>query len=147
MSFDFSGLPSATFPTPTTPVAKDLQCKAVKLTSADFTTGGTASVKAYIPADASITNIRGWMKTAFTGNGVTAATLSIGVTGTATKYLSALNVFGTAGQTFYPGTLTNIFQAYDPAAPTGDIPLLFTGTATTGNPTAGEIYLLIEYVR
>jgi hypothetical protein len=53
MSFDFSALPTATFPSPTSPVAKDLQVKAVKLTFADFTTGGTASVKAYLPADAS----------------------------------------------------------------------------------------------
>jgi hypothetical protein len=28
----------------------------------------------------------------------------------------------------------------------GDISLLFTGTATTGNPTAGEFYVDVIYV-
>ena len=150
MSFNFSGLPSTTFPTPTNPVAKDLQVKAVKLTSADFTTGGTASVKAYLPADASLVGIRYWTKTTFSGNGVTVVSLQIGVTGTVNKYLSATTLSltgGVAGTATAITASTGAYQEYDPTAPAGDIPLLFTGTATTGNPTAGEAYVLIEYVR
>jgi hypothetical protein len=67
MSFNFSTV-GANGPTPTTPAAKDVQVKAVKLTSSDFTTGGTASVKAYLPADASIVRISSWTKITFAGN-------------------------------------------------------------------------------
>lgn len=149
MSFDFTGLPTAIWPTPTTPVNKDVICKAVKLVGTDFTTGGAASVKLYVPADASIIGFRLWTKTTFAGNGVTALSLQIGVTGTVAKYVAASTVALTGPSTivFPTGALSNIFQTYDPTVPTGDIPLLFTGTATTGNPTSGEAYVLVEYIR
>jgi hypothetical protein len=147
MSFTFQALPTATFPSPTSPVAKDLQVKAVKLTFADFTTGGTASVKAYLPADASIVGVRYWTKTAFSGNGVTVVSLQVGITGTVAKYLGATTVSLTANVAGVATALAGAYSEYDPTAPGGDIPLLFTGTATTGNPTAGEAYVLIEYVR
>ena len=147
MSFNFSTV-GANGPTPTAPVNKDVVVKAVKLTYADFSTGGTAAVKAYLPADASVIGIKQWVKTQLSGNSISAATLSIGITGTATKYLNAQSVFGAAGTAGnFTAGVGNIFQEYDPAAPGGDVPLLFTGTATTGNPTAGEIYILIEYIR
>lgn len=145
MSFIFNNGPNG--PTPTMPVAKDIQCKAVKLSASDFTTGGTASVKAYLPADASIVGIDYWTKTTFSGNGVTVVSLQIGITGTVAKYLGATTLSLTAGVQGFATALTNIFQEYDAAAPGGDVPLLFTGTATTGNPTAGEAYVLIKYVR
>lgn len=149
MSFNFSGQPTSTFPTPTTPANKDVQVKAVKLTFADFTTGGTASVKAYVPADASIIGFEQWTKTTFAGNGVTVVSLQIGITGTVAKYLAAstLALTGPSIVAVPGGVQNNIYQEYDPTAPSGDIPLLFTGTATTGNPTSGEAYILIKYVR
>lgn len=150
MSFNFSGLPTQTFPSPTNPAAKGIQCKAVKLTFADFTTGGTASVKGYLPADASLVRVSYWTKTTFSGNGVTVVSLQIGITGTVAKYVAATTVSltsGVAGVVTAIAATTGAFQEYDPTAPGGDIPLLFTGTATTGNPTAGEAYVLLEYVR
>lgn len=146
MSFNFSGLPTQTFPSPTNPAAKDIQVKAVKLTFADFTTGGAAAVKVYVPADASILGFEYWTKTTFSGNGVSALTLSIGITGTVGKYVNGgtINLSSSTTALLPP---SNIFQEYDPTAPGGDVPLLFTGTATTGNPTAGEAYVLIKYVR
>lgn len=121
--------------------------KVVKLTFADFTTGPAASIKAVLPADATITDISYWKKTAFSGGSISAATLSIGITGTATKFVNAFDVHTPAAGTnakFTP--VTNIMQPYD--IPQGsDISLLFTGTATTGNPTAGEMYVIITYVR
>jgi hypothetical protein len=87
MSFNFQiGYPNG--PTAVSPPAKDIQIKAVKLTSADFTTGGTASVKAVLPQDASIIRLSYWTKTTFSGNGVSALSLSIGVTGTRHTYCS-----------------------------------------------------------
>lgn len=147
MSFDFTGMPTSTFPSPTQPVNKDIACKAVKLTSADFTTGGTASVKAYLPADASLVGIDLWTKTTFSGNGVTVVSLQVGITGTVNKYMTSTSLSLTGGVAVYPTGVNNMFAQYDPTAPSGDIPLLFTGTATTGNPTAGEAYVLIKYVR
>lgn len=151
MSFNFSGQPSSTFPTPTVPVAKDVYVKAIKLTSSDFTTGGVASVKMYIPNDASLIRVSSYIKTTFAGNGVTALAYTLGVTGTAAKYVASTSIGITAGAAApVAGILaatTGAFQEFDPTAPVGDIPLLFTGTATTGNPTSGEAYLLIEYVR
>jgi hypothetical protein len=150
MSFNFSTV-WANGPTPTAPTSKDVQVKAVKLTSSDFTTGGTASVKAYLPADASIIGFRTWTKTTFAGNGVTVVSLQIGITGTVAKYLAASTIAltGPSVMAFPTGAIaaTGAFQEWDAAAPGGDVPLLFTGTATTGNPTSGEAYVLIEYVR
>lgn len=149
MSFNFTTFANVA-PTPTTPVSKQLTVIAVKLTFADFTTGGTASVKASLPADASLVGVRYWTKTTFSGNGVTVASLQIGITGTVAKYVAATTLSLTAG---VAGAVTAItaptgaFQEYDPTAPGGDVPLLFTGTATTGNPTAGEAYILLEFVR
>ena len=150
MSFNFATFANVS-PTSTTPAAKDVQVKAVKLTSADFVTGGTASVKAYLPADASVIGFRTWTKTTFAGNGVTVVSLQIGITGTVAKYLAASTIplTGPSVMAFPTGAIaaTGAFQEWDASAPGGDVPLLFTGTATTGNPTSGEAYILIEYVR
>lgn len=133
-------------PTATSNVKHEV-VKVVRLSASDFTTGGAASVKAILPADASITGIEYWKGTQLSGNGITAATLSIGVSGAATRYVNALDVLTpAAGSTALISPVSNIMQAY--GLPLGtDIALLFTGTATTGNPTAGEIYVNIRYVR
>ncbi|HET8688195.1 MAG TPA: hypothetical protein VFM18_16295 [Methanosarcina sp.] len=126
---------------------KDVIVKVVKLTYADFTTGGTASIKAALPADASIIELSYWKKTAFSGNGITAATLSIGTPSNATYFANAIDVHTpAAGNSGHLNPVTNIMQAYNIPL-TGDIQLQFTGTSTTGNPTAGEIYIKIVYVR
>jgi hypothetical protein len=135
-----------TNPTATSNV-KQLYQKTVQLTFNDFKTGGQAAVKAILPADASIVSMIYWKKTAFSGGGITAATLSVGITGTPTQFVNALDVNTPAAGTSAEITpITNIMQPY--ALPLGqDISLLFTGTATTGNPTAGELFVTIRYVR
>jgi hypothetical protein len=143
MAFNFAAYPTG--PTATSPASKQLVVQAVKLTFADFTTGGTAAIKAVLPDNSSIVGIRLNITTAFSGNGVTALNLAVGITGTATKFANHALTAITAG-TYNQAALTNGFQNYDPLLNT-DISLLFTGTATTGNPTAGEMYVLIEYVR
>jgi len=126
---------------------KDVHIKVIQLTFADFTTGGANSVKAVLPGDSTILNVGYWKKTAFSGNGITAATLSVGIPGTPTNFVSAFDVNTPAAGTNGELTpVTNIMQGH--LVPPGpDIPLLFTGTATTGNPTAGELYIRIWYVR
>lgn len=126
---------------------KDVVIKVVKLTFADFATGGTASVKAALPADASIVELSYWKKTAFSGNGITAATLSIGTPANATYFANAVDVHSSAAGTDARITpVTNILQEYQVPLG-GEYQIQFTGTATTGNPTAGEIYIKIVYVR
>jgi hypothetical protein len=89
-----------------------------------------------------------WKKTAFSGNGITAATLSIGITGTATKYVNAFDVnTPAAGALALVTPETSIVDTTNLTTPGNDVNLLFTGTATTGNPTAGEVILYIWYVR
>lgn len=126
---------------------KELYQKTIQLSASDFTTGGANSVKAILPADATIVSILYWKRTAFSGGGVTAVTLSIGVPGTPTNFVNAIDVNTPAAGTiaeFSP--VTNIYQNY--SLPLGsDIHMLFTGTATTGNPTAGELMVTIRYVR
>lgn len=147
MSFNFAAQSLAGAPTVLSPPSKDIQVKAIKLVAADFTTGGAASVKAVLPADASIIGIRTWVKTQLAGGSVSAATLSIGVPGAATQFVNAASqAFGVVGAYTQLGVMGSIFQDYN--IPLGaDIQLLFTGTATTGNPTSGELYVLVEYVR
>jgi hypothetical protein len=121
--------------------------KVVRLRAADFVTGGIASVKCVLPGDSSIISMGFWKRTQFSGGGVTAASLSIGITGTPANFVSAYDVFTpAAGVSVDMTPITNIMQ--EPTIPTApDISLLFTGTATTGNPTAGEIIVSIVYVR
>lgn len=120
--------------------------KIVKCTFDDFKTGGQTSTKEILPSDASIVRIDYWKKTAFSGNGVTAVSLNIVQANTGVSFVSGLDVHAPAANSVGSAPLTNAYQAYDPQTKP-DIPLNFVGTATTGNPTAGEIYFVIRYVR
>ena len=123
---------------------KSIHVKSVKLTFSDVTTAGANSVKAVLPAQSTILGFLFWKKTQLSGNSISAATLSIGIPGSATSFVNAADILTpTAGDSsFLRSTTTH--QAYDPNNRT-DISLLFTGTATTGNPTAGEFYVDVIY--
>lgn len=125
---------------------KNVHVKVVQLLAADFVTGGTASVKAVLPADATILQFNAYKKTQLSGGGITAATLSIGIAGAPTQFVNAADVLTPAAGTTTILTASNIMQGYNTPYST-DISLLFTGTATTGNPTAGEIEVAIYFVR
>lgn len=138
-------------PSPTGPTAnsndKDVHVKVVKLTSANFAT--TTSVKtlvAVLPADATILGFEYWNKTKLAGNSISAAALSLGTTSGGTEFVSAFDVFTTVGTQGTLTPVTGIMQNYGiPLG--GDIPVYASGLATTGNPTSGEIYVSIFYVR
>lgn len=126
---------------------KDVHCKVVKLTSANFTTTNTDTLVAVLPADATILSFRLWVKTQLAGGSISAATLTLG-TASAGAQLMAANAaaFGAAGVATFLTPVVGIFQNY--AIPFGsDISVWARGIATTGNPTSGEMYLTIEYVR
>jgi len=126
---------------------KVTKVKVVKLTSANFTTTNTDTMIAMLPADATIISFRSWVKTALSGNGVTTPTLALGSASGGAQFMAA-NAFpaGAAGVATYLTPVLAIMQNYN--IPQGnDIQIWARGACATGNPTAGEMYLTIEYVR
>jgi hypothetical protein len=137
-------------PSPTGPTAtsndKDVHVKVVKLTSANFTTGGTNTMVAVLPADSTILGMKLWVKAQLAGGSISAATYSVGSASAGTQFVNAITAFGTAGAYTQVTPISGIVQNY--GLPLGaDISLWVNGTATTGNPTSGELYLIVEYVR
>lgn len=119
----------------------------VKLTSANFSTTNTDTLVAILPADSTILGFRLWVKTKLAGGSISAATLAVGSDSGGAQFLAASALaFGTANTySVFPAQLA-IMQNY--AVPLGaDIAVYVRGVATTGNPTSGEMYLIIEYVR
>jgi hypothetical protein len=126
---------------------KDLVVKVVRLTSANFSTTNVDVLAAVLPADATILDINLWVKTQLAGGGITAATISVGSSSGGTQFINAnASAFSAAGVYNYMSPINNIMQNYQ--VPAGsDIQIFVRGTATTGNPTSGEMYLVVEYVR
>jgi len=128
-------------PAPTvTSNSKVTLSKTGRLTFSNVSTGGTTTALMAIPKGANIQQIRVWKKTAFSGGGVTAVTLSVGITGSSTKYVTAADIHSQAA-----GTTTVLLANNLITDLTADEVLLFLATATTGNPTAGEVYATVEY--
>ncbi len=139
-----------TDPNPAGPFAtfqdKDVHCRVYKLTNTNFGTVAVNTLLGVLPADSSIVNITYWNKTQLAGGSVSAATLSLGSSSGGTQFASAYNVFTASGTKADLSPVTNIFQPYN--VPLGqDIQIWASGAATTGNPTSGEIYLMVEFVR
>lgn len=137
-------------PSPTGPTAysndKDIHVKVVKLTSANFTTTNVDTLVAVLPADSTIIGMRLWVKTQLAGGGITAATYSVGSASGGTQYVNAVTAFGTAGAYTVATPISGIAQNYQVPLG-GDLQIWVRGTATTGNPTSGELYLMVEFVR
>lgn len=137
-------------PSPVGPTAtsndKDVHCKVVKLTSANFSTTNVDTLVAVLPADSTILSMDLLVRTQLAGNSISAATISVGSASGGTQFVNAYNAFGTAGTNATVSPLTGVMQNYSlPLG--GDIQIFVRGTATTGNPTSGELYLTIYYVR
>lgn len=125
---------------------KHPQNTVIKLSGANFTTGGSSNLVSVLPADAMITAMSLWIKTQLAGNSISAATISIGLTASGTDFVSALTAFAAAGTRVTLTPITGIYQNYQ--IPLGtDLRIYVTGTSTTGNPTSGEMYLEISYIR
>jgi hypothetical protein len=121
----------------------NLKTKSIRFSFSEVVTGGVASVKAVIPPAATLLGFMFNKKTQLSGGGITAATLSIGVAGSPTSFVNAADILTPAAGTTVFLTSTALNNSYNANA--GDISLLFTGTATTGNPTAGEFFVNIIY--
>jgi hypothetical protein len=126
---------------------KALQVKVCKLTFANFGTTPVNTLIATFPPNAAITRIAYWNKTKLAGNSISAATLSLGFASAGTTIVSAFDVFTTVGTnaTLSPSNL--ILQTTIGEGSGGDYKIWAQGSATTGDPDAGEIYVIFEYVR
>ncbi len=125
---------------------KDVNTKVVKLSSANFATGNVDTLVAVLPADATPIRMTLYSKTQLSGGGITAATVSIGSASGGSQYASAINAFGASGTMALVSPINLLMPPY--SAPLGgDLPIWVRGTSTTGTPTGGEVYLIIEYVR
>ena len=125
---------------------KDVQCKVVRLTSANFGTSAVNTLVGVLAADATILGMHLYAKTQLAGGGITAATINVGTSSGGTQFVSAFNAFGTAGAYSVVTPVTGIMQNYQVPL-TGDIQIYVGGTATTGAPTSGELFLRVDFVR
>lgn len=126
--------------------SKNVLVKVIKLSSANFTTGGTNTLVAVLPADSTITKMRTHVKTQLAGGGITAATVALGTASGGAQLSAAITAFGAAGANADITPAVGIMQVYNPPY-SSDINIWAAGVATTGNPTSGEVFLVIEYVR
>ena len=124
---------------------KDVFVKVAKLSSANFTTGGTNTLVAVLPADASILSMTLMVETQLSGGSISAASIDIGSASGGAQYVSAASAFGAAGANSLLNKLGGVDHYNIPLG--ADKGIWVKGTATTGNPTGGELYLIIQYVR
>jgi len=126
---------------------KEPKVKVFKLPYTLFVNGGgTPTLLGKLPQDASIIRISTWVETALAGNTVSAPTLSLGSASSGTQFTSALAITNTVKTYAAANLVTGILQSY--AVPQGgEIALWALGDCTSGPPTSGLIYLIVEYVR
>jgi len=100
-----------------------------------------------LPADATILDMKLWVKTQLAGGSISAATLALGTTSGGTEIMAAnAAAYGAAGVNSTLTPVVGMMQNY--SLPLGaDIQVWASGLATTGTPTSGEQYLSIYYVR
>jgi hypothetical protein len=125
---------------------KDVHTKVFKLTYANFSTSNTDTLIGRFPADTSILQVTTWLKTAFSGNSVSSPVLSLGSTSGGTQFSSAVALTNTTGTYALHSPVTGILQPYDVPLG-GEINLYARGGCSTGNPTAGELYVIVQFVR
>lgn len=127
---------------PITPTLKDVQQRAFRIARTDT----TASVKAELPADVTITDIK---IIGVASDAATTATLSIGTSATATEYINGQDV-KTAGGMIRP---TTTFSAVNlpnlENVPLGTDIQIYAKYAETGTPstTGGPWTVIVEFVR
>lgn len=104
-----------------------------------FTTATTYDL-GWLPKEAQVVSYVAVVATAASGGGVTASTLNLSVGGQ--TIFGAINMLSAAAATNGPSTsyMNNLSSV------TTDQKVTYTPTNTTGNPTAGIIYVTLTYV-
>jgi hypothetical protein len=125
---------------------KDMQVRVHKLSASAFTTAGVNTLLGSYPPDTAFLSFDVWVGTALSGNGVTSPTVSLGNVAAGTQFASAVAVTNTTGFNAKLTPVTAIMQEQDPTNRT-DINLYLRGACSTGNPTAGNVYIVVYFVR
>jgi len=125
---------------------KEPKLTIVKLSSANFSTVGVNTMVAILPADSTIVKFRLHVKTQLAGGSISAATVALGTASGGAQLAAATSAFGANGANNDITPAVGIMQVYNPPYGT-DIQIWVLGTSTTGNPTSGEVFLVIEYLR
>lgn len=128
--------------TPITPAFKDLQIRAFQVARTDT----VASVKAMLPADSTVIDIK---IVGVASNAATTATLSIGTTSTATEWINAQDV-KTAGGMIRPTTTYSAVNLPNvESLPLGSDIQIFAKYAETGTASTlgGPYTVIVEFVR
>lgn len=100
-----------------------------------------------LPAGAKILNFIPEVLVAITGNGVTQVGVQIGKSGSAAAFAASFNT-GTSAARVAQATVDTAMSGTVAATDnigTVDVPVQATFTATTGNPTAGQIAITVVY--
>lgn len=132
-------------PTPITPVSKDVVAKVFSAARTDT----ASTVKAVLPADASIIGIRMFGST--NSDAGTTATVTVTVSGVFAGTISTgtvdVKANGATTATVQMSALPN-FENVPAATNTGDLSIAVTYAETgTASTTGGPWYFIVEYVR
>lgn len=125
---------------------KDVQSRVHVLAFGAFTTAGVNTLLGSYPPDTAFLGFDVWVGTALSGNGVTSPTATLGNVAAGTQFASAVAVTNTTGYNAKLTPVTAIMQQQDPTNRT-DINLYFRGSCSTGNPTAGQVMIVVYFVR
>lgn len=110
-------------------------------------TSPTAQAICTLPAGSKIIRMVVEVVTAISGGSVTNVGMTIGDSGTANKYFTTFNT-GTSSARVAQATVDAAqVVAQTNNIGTADVPIFGTFTAAGGNPTAGSIVVLLEYVQ
>lgn len=119
----------------------------VNLSGVALTSGATAQNLFILPAGSKILNFVVEELVAATGNSVSQVAITIGKSGSAAEYAASFNA-GTSVARVAQATIDTAISGKVVALDnigTVDVPVQATFTATTGNPTAGQIAITAIY--
>lgn len=119
----------------------------VNVSGVALTSGAVAQALFNLPAGAKILNFVAEVLVTVAGNGVTQVGVQIGKAGTADAFAASFNT-GTAVARVTQATMDTAISGKVAALDnigTVDVPVTATFTATTGNPTSGQIAITVVY--
>lgn len=119
----------------------------VNVSGVALTSGAVAQALFNLPAGTKILNFVAEVLVTVAGNGVTQVGVQIGKAGTADAFAASFNT-GTAVARVTQATMDTAISGKVAALDnigTVDVPVTATFTATTGNPTSGQIAITVVY--
>lgn len=117
----------------------------VNLSGVALTSGAVAQALFTLPAGAKVLSFVVEVLVAATGNSVSQIGVTIGKAGSANAFVTSFNTGTSAGRVAQSTVDGQLQVAALDNIGTVDVPVQATFTATTGNPTAGQIAITVVY--